>query len=360
MCFVLGSVCSLVCRIFFCFLRPKVCASATFAHAPSHLPTVSLAQHVPLLCSLAAMRCSSLKHHMCLLRSWWAEVTYLSNYLGGCVDGTWYLANDMQLFLAGVPLVALYHCRPRKAVKVVVAIVLMSCGVTLLLAFLGNLRFSMFASRPLADIIYVTPFTRCPVYLIGLLGGFAWDTYFRKQRVGGEVDRCETGIEEKYVLLRHRAAIPAATVASALLLALPVFGTYWAYQDMNEFPVPAWLDHLYVAFSRPAWALGLSLMCLLCFCGHGGLVNWLLTRPLFATLSRLSYCVYFTHLFLLPWLYWSRETPSKFTSLDASFAYMGMLLGSVAVAAVLHLLVEAPFRNLEAWARRRGGRTGGL
>lgn len=283
------------------------------------------------------------------------ELLYLTNFVGGCVDGTWYLSNDMQLFLASVPLVALYHRSPRKAVKVALATLILSCSLTLVLAFAGDVRMSVFSGGFFGEIIYSLPFTRCPVYIIGLLCGFAWHNDFRVPRARSNGEEGGSVQNKPNFLERHRGAVPLTTAVSAVLLLVPVYGTYWAYQDMDEYPLPAWLDHLYVAFARPAWALGIALMCLLCFCGHGGVVNWLLTRPVFATLSRLSYCVYFTHLFMLPWLYWSRDTPSRFTPLDASYAYMGMVLGSFAAATVLHLLVEAPFRNLETWANRLRG-----
>lgn len=118
--------------------------------------------------------------------------------------------------------------------------------------------------------------------------------------------------------------------------------------------MPAWADHLYLAFSRPVWALGVAGICALCFTGRGGIVNWILTRPAWVTLARLTYCAYLMHSLLLIWLYGVRVTPVEFTSLEYTVTFMGCVVGAFCGATILHLFVEAPFRNLESWARNRG------
>ncbi|CAM9917653.1 unnamed protein product [Hapterophycus canaliculatus] len=137
------------------------------------------------------------------------------------------------------------------------------------------------------------------------------------------------------------------------LLAVPVYGTYWSYQDALDPGLSPWADHLYMALSRPAWSMGVALMCLLCFTGHGGLVNWFLTRPGWTPLSRLTYCAYLFHTMLLTVLYGSRNLAIELTALEFAITYMGVVMGTFLGATALHLLVEAPFRNLESLERRK-------
>ncbi|CAM9262016.1 unnamed protein product, partial [Laminaria digitata] len=85
-------------------------------------------------------------------------------------------------FLAGVPLVALYHNRPTAGVTLAFFILALSCSYTLFrLGFGEDVRFAFFNATNgdgWAEA-YSSPWARCPVYLIGLLCGFAWHSNFR-------------------------------------------------------------------------------------------------------------------------------------------------------------------------------------
>lgn len=290
-------------------------------------------------------------------------------------------------FAAGVPLVALYHRRPRVGVAVALLITTVSCGYTLFwFGFREDVRFSLFSvvNGAAWTEAYAAPWARCPVYFIGVLCGFVWHAKFRGRvngfgggsvnssicvnddrstttTGGGASTRQAAGVDDNSAMKRHGKAMTplAAAVASAALLAIPVYGSYWAYQDDVEYNVAPWMDHLYLAFSRPTWALGVALMCGLCFCGHGGLVSWFLTRPGWTITSRLTYCAYLTHPLLMVLFYGTQNRPVKLTALSFSVTYMGLALGTFAGATALHLLVEAPFRNLESWARHSRGRKAG-
>lgn len=315
----------------------------------------------------------------------------------GCLGVSWYLSNDTMFFVAGVPLVALYHQRPRAGVIVALFTIAASCSYTFLwLGFREDVRFSFFNARSgngWAEA-YGSPWARCPVYVIGLLCGFAWHSKFRGRvrreqshipaaeaaavapaaaslgdddvsanrssgaaitRLGGVVTGeglLPSQYSSKTAAVAAAAAPAMVAVVSAALLAIPVYGSYWAYQDISETRVFPWADHLYLAFSRPAWALGVALMCGLCFCGRGGFVSWVLTRPSWTTPSRLTYCAYLTHPSVLTIMYGWRENAVTLTWVELSVTYMGVVVGTFAGATALHLLVEAPFRNLESWARR--------
>lgn len=283
-------------------------------------------------------------------------VPWSSAIADGCLTVTWYLSNDTQFYILGLLLVVLYRYRPRASVAILVALMLGSCAYTLWMGFYYNVRFSIFTAAGGTDwvMVYTAPWSRCPVYIIGLLCGFVWHAYVRGRVLTNKDQQQEqTQIAEKRLLVRHRATVPVTIVVAAVLLALPVYGTYWTYQDAIDVRIPEWADHLYLAFARPAWAMGLALMCVLCFCGHGGLVNKLLAWPAWTTPSRLTFCAYLVHLPLLTVLYGSRDVPVRYTSLEFAFTYMGAVMGTFALATALHLLVEAPFSNLESWGRRQ-------
>ena len=316
-------------------------------------------------------------------RYWWTEITYLSSIApwpplsNGCILVTWWLSDEFMFFIAGVPLVALYHHLPRAGAALAVLAAAASCLFTLL--FYGFHQDAHLSYFDLAKTPFAAPWARCPPYLVGVLCGMVWHARFRG-RVdgvgagdatgedptrggdgGGGLEVEGSGASGRRGPVRGRgkrgamvtALVVVVGLTSAALMALLVYGTYWAYQDMAETRLPPWADHLYLAFSRPAWAFGVALMCLLCFSGHGGFVDWLLTHPGWTTPSRLTYCAYLFHTGLLTVLYGSRDVATELTGLEYAVTYMGVVLGTFAGATLLHLLVEAPFRNLESLERRR-------
>lgn len=295
-----------------------------------------------------------------LRRYWWGELLYISNLVPWpplsslCNPVTWYLGNDMQFFLVGVPVIATYTHRPCTMVVFLILLMLASWSYTLWLADREKLSFSIIISGATSAWreIYASPWCRCSVYIMGVLAGIGWITFVKEGTVLPHNQIHGSQASNAHQASRRRLYVVAAIFASALLLALPVYGSYGGYQDLGDARLAVWLDHLYLAFSRPTWALGVVLMCGLCFFGHGGFVNAILTLPAWTTFSRLTFGVFLTHTLLLDWLYLSGDAARDYTYAGVSMAFMGTLFGSSVLAFVLYLLVEAPFRNLESLARR--------
>lgn len=263
----------------------------------------------------------------------------------------------MQLFLVGVPAVAAYSYRPRVVVAFLVSLMLASWSYTFWLAHRDKLSFSVIISGSASAwrLIYATPWCRCSVYIIGLLAGIGWITFVEER---GNLPHDQA--PNRRWTSRRWKYVAAAVIVSALLLVLPVYGSYRGYQDARHARIAEWVDHMYLVFSRPTWALGMTLMCGLCFLGYGGVVNTILTLPIWTTLSRLSFGVYLTHTVLLDWVYLSGDAAREYSPVALSITFMGTLMGSSVFALALHLLVEAPFRNLESLVRRRLMNAGNL
>ncbi|CAM9828420.1 unnamed protein product, partial [Hapterophycus canaliculatus] len=152
---------------------------------------------VPLLGSgagwwpVAAAQEESCRRRVC--GYWWTEVTYTQAFLpwpplsDGCTGVSWYLSDDTLYFLAGVPLLALYHRAPRVGATIAAVVAVVSTLFTLVwYGFHDNISFTVFARVVKPDgwgIVYAAPWTRCPTYLVGALCGMVWHSKFRG-RVG--------------------------------------------------------------------------------------------------------------------------------------------------------------------------------
>lgn len=56
---------------------------------------------------------------------------------------------------------------------------------------------------------------------------------------------------------------------------------------------------LYDALSRIAWSIALCYIIFACIRNSGGPINWFLSHPLWQPISRLSYSIYLTHIFII-------------------------------------------------------------
>ncbi len=96
-----------------------------------------------------------------------------------CMGWGWYLQNDMQIFIASIPLLFLYY----KSRKVTFGII----GVLIVLSLVYNFveaqvnQFVTVAHRPdfakwstYFPNVYIKPWTRCPPYLYGLALGLLY------------------------------------------------------------------------------------------------------------------------------------------------------------------------------------------
>jgi peptidoglycan/LPS O-acetylase OafA/YrhL len=99
--------------------------------------------------------------------------------------------------------------------------------------------------------------------------------------------------------------------------------------------------------ARPAWAVGLALICVLCWNGQGGLINSFLSAPIWAPISFLTYTAYLTHYTVLTY-YMSVVTERVyFTGFTFTLQFIGLSVFSFVTALVLSLMIEKPFMKIQ-------------
>jgi peptidoglycan/LPS O-acetylase OafA/YrhL len=104
---------------------------------------------------------------------------------------------------------------------------------------------------------------------------------------------------------------------------------------------------LLATLARPAWAVGLALICVLCWNGQGGLINSFLSAPIWAPISFLTYTAYLTHYTVLTY-YMSVVTERVyFTGFTFTLQFIGLSVFSFVSALVLSLMIEKPFMKIQ-------------
>jgi len=278
-------------------------------------------------------------------RYWWRSAFFLNNFSSinerdqTCYAVTWYLSVDFQLFLVTPFLLLLYRRNAKLGKTLICALMLASIVYSWVLAHVYELSFNTFSpSMPdYFNLFYAKPWTRCPPYFIGVLFAIFW---YEKQFVPSKV----VGSEIQGPLSWQKIVTLAAL--SGALLGVTVYGCWTNYRDI----VPQWTpleDHAYLALSKPAWTIGVAIMCYLCFTNQGGVVQSILEAPFLVPFARLSFAAYLVHPIVLNTVYCNRITKLHFSSIEYAFTFLGAVTGAMAGASGLYLFVEKPCQNLE-------------
>ncbi|KAI8518592.1 hypothetical protein Bbelb_046090 [Branchiostoma belcheri] len=225
-------------------------------------------------------------------KNWWTNLLYINNLVNSdkeCMDWTWYLANDMQFFVIGVPLVYILY----------------------------RLYWPMY---------YVKPYCRIGPYLVGVFVGWMLNKIKRKPTNRATVDGC--------------CWLVAA--ASAVAVLYSPYGVYQGTAFKTEH------EHvLYVTLHRTVWGMALGWVVLACYYGYGGVVDIILSWKALVPLSKLTYCAYLGHLLVVLAVYLSRDLPIHFTSFSMIYFFLGHVTLAYAFAFLVSVAVEIPLVQLE-------------
>ncbi len=132
-------------------------------------------------------------------------------------------------------------------------------------------------------------------------------------------------------------------------LLITIFYTqYWVYGE----PYNRWVSAFIYPITRIIWALNMAAIIWMCITGNGGFVNKFLSYKAFTPLSRLTYSVYLTHVWIV-WYYWA-SIRTLFDLNKFSFAILstGIVLISFTIGAIFSLLFESPFLVFLTYLKR--------
>ncbi|VEN57287.1 unnamed protein product [Callosobruchus maculatus] len=194
-------------------------------------------------------------------RYWWSSLLYIQNYANEesfvCLDHTWYLSVDTQLyFLSPIFLILLWKY-PKAGIALLVSATLGSMISVAYVTYqykLPALYNSLLIWSNMGDYVgkyYFMTHTRMSSYLIGALGGYVlYVMKIRKYKI------------KKMLLLLIWTAMLAV-----------MLGCIFAGHDTLMGPEYRKWDHvLYMTFVRPSWSVFIAWMVVACVLGQGGTI----------------------------------------------------------------------------------------
>ncbi|KAH8360223.1 hypothetical protein KR093_011438 [Drosophila rubida] len=287
-------------------------------------------------------------------RTWFWTLLYLQNYASAdlCINHSWYLAVDMQLyFLSPIFLLALYKWGKKAAAGIFVFMLLLSAC---LFATMMTEKYPVYLQNGVTPDeaqrkLYYATHNHAAPWLIGVLFG-----YFL------HVNR------SKSFKLNHISVWIGWIVCLALIFA-SIFSLL-PYADWRNPTLPMLNQAFYYTFTRIAWPVSLCWVVFACMKGYGGLANSFLSAPLWQPLSKLSYTAYIFHIFIQQINGRRMRTNTFFSDYDvvschqvyfsnlaSNFAcclqmliFWGGFGFIILLSYVIYIIMEAPFGVLES------------
>ncbi|PSN55352.1 hypothetical protein C0J52_01840 [Blattella germanica] len=270
------------------------------------------------------------------IENWWTNLLYINNYINidrMCMNQTWYLAVDMQLFWLSPLLLYPLAKWPRFGKALLGFTILGSVLVPLIVTMALRLTAVMLYNKDLLMVgnvykhVYSRTYTRAGPYFIGIALGYLLHNLRGKP----------IKIPKMYVVLGWLLAMASCVAV--------VFGAAVFYNDEHEYSVLE--SGIYAGLHRSIWALSIAWMAFACIKGYGGPVDTFLSWKLFVPLSRLTYCAYLCHYIVLLYNIGSVRTPGYLSDYHIVHEFSGNFVLSFALAMVISLAFEIPFMNLD-------------
>ncbi|GBM56474.1 Nose resistant to fluoxetine protein 6 [Araneus ventricosus] len=266
--------------------------------------------------------------------NWWVNLLFINNFYDldrPCLGHTWYIASDLQLYIAAILILLPLLRWPKVGILLSVIAIIASIIFTGVQTYVRDLTPAMLFIQPdpaerteYWKALYFTPFTHIGPYCIGILAGYL-------------------------LVTRPNFKMPAAVqiigwIAAFICCFSAVYGVY-NWNSGKEINFAAGM--MYATFHRTAWALGITWMIVCCATGRGGVINYILSWKIFIPLGRLTFIAYLIHPFIQVGVMGNLRhifVPDHFFIV---WIFIGDLWVSYATAFAGCMLVEAPMMQLE-------------
>lgn len=277
---------------------------------------------------------------------WWANLLFINNFVpkeyeNQCMGWSWYLANDMQMYLISPIFLFLYY-KSKMIAIILIDIVLIAAifaqGYVAWVLDFSCMAVKMATNDVYQNDIYEKFYMRIPTYLIGMLAAF----------VLLEIEKRRP--QDRKLKWWQLCALYAIAF---LCLYFPIFGSYTLYNGVEWTQMQ---NVLMIAFSRPLFAIGLAILMHTFFVGHGYLLRKVFEWEVWGIMARVTFSAYLYHPILMSISLYGGTEFFHYTPIAVAFRWFGFVIGAYIMALLSFLLVERPVMSLEKFLMPgRGG-----
>ena len=276
---------------------------------------------------------------------WYTVLSYVSNFttkfLDICDAWLWYIFVDMQFYIL-TPLIILPYCIKKTVGYIVFTIMFIGCLLAQTLVFCHyklNLSLVKLSSNPdMVSHAYIMPYSRALPYFIGILLYLFYaegndssngSKFFLVTRVKAHNSR----------ILRYFMYILGISI---------VFAIIYSFYYLDKYP-KNWSESfgiVHMITSRPMFVIGISLLIYPVLIGHGNLLLFLLGRPIFGIMGKLTYGVYLFHMLIYMAIALHQLQADYYSIFDRILAAIMVFSLSYIISFFLTIVVESPIVQL--------------
>lgn len=267
-------------------------------------------------------------------KNWWTNILFVNNFINTdqiCLPQSWYVACDMQLYIAAIIVILPILRWPWVGLSIATLGIIASVGGTIALTYINDYPPTMLFIHPDAEQrlaywanAYFKPYSHAGPYCIGLIVGYILATHPKLK-------------------LSKATRIIGWAIATASNMAV-LYGVY----EWNIGRDPTLIETLlYSGLHRVVWAFGIAWVVINCSIGKGGIVNYILSWKFWIPLGRLTYTIYLIHPIVQIAALGNIRMNVQTSHYFAVWIYFGHLMITIGSAFAASMLVEAPFIGLE-------------
>ncbi|CAF3191128.1 unnamed protein product [Rotaria socialis] len=269
----------------------------------------------------------------CRNRTWWTSILYVGNLVQSddmCLPISWYLYNDMQFYWVA-PLALIPFVIRRKPIGFIVVTFMIFLGIGSILGIILHYpdlslnaieAFAPQSGPSFFKYVYIKPWCRISAYAVGILTGFIVTNTGRTFRVN---------IYLKYI----------GTILAILIGLICLFILYPDYLHVPGLSRTSLI--IFQTLSRTGWAISIGWLIFLCSTNQGGLVNKILSWPVWTPLARLNYSAYLIHTIIIDIIVLNQTMPSYFQHHIVVNTFVTHIFFSYVAAIVVYIFFETPF-----------------
>ena len=281
-------------------------------------------------------------------RSLWPyEIFWLNNFItqgqGACIGWTWYLANDMQMFIFCSFILLLYFHHPKLGLLLIGLVASISTIIIIIIAVTQNISASwMKFNFDYYDNYYTKPYCRINTYLMGLLLGIVYDSWINKKK------NIVTRILHK--MTKSNICINIIYIISAVILFNMLQMMY--YLDKYYKSLTKAQDTAYLTLSRPAFTLGILLLILPTILGRGGgalghVVKLIFAQKYYVGMSKLTYGIYVIHPQYVMIFVFALKTTMAMNVPVNFLLFWAFMAVAFLTSLLVHMFIEGPILAIE-------------
>ncbi|XP_043253992.1 nose resistant to fluoxetine protein 6-like [Colletes gigas] len=257
-------------------------------------------------------------HERCIA-NWWKNLLYINTFYSWnelCLTWSWYLSDDTQFFIFGTLLLLISITHFNFALTAGIVTFIASIVATGYVAYTIDYVPLIDIQFQTLSLLYIPPLLRIGPFLIGMATAHLlakWD----------------------YKLELSNKAFAIGWTIGTMCNVTVLYGLI----DRN---LPIFLSVAYAALSRVIWAFGIAWLVVACATNNGGIINKVLSHPIWLPLSRMSYSIYLLNPLLIYTVYLSTSYPLFHDPVTTAAIFLGISLATFIFGLMLSLIAELP------------------